>query len=186
MLVQLSERVLTYTNDQFNAWRNGDKSLIPDFVEDRSMIFNQPKYHFGEIFVLRYYYEAEGWLGFISYALGMQFPHSRNRAKGRAKVKEIIPAAKLDRLRRMRSHGQEARHGTGEPDLFLYRNTGEYKFVEVKKQTDRINLTQLKCMAQIVATLECAVEIVYLCEAGHRHTPKCYYLDLETFEGWKG
>ncbi len=185
MIIQFQEKVLTYTREQLDSWRNGDKSLIPAFVEDRTMIVNQPKYHFGEIFVLRHYHESEGWLGFKSYALGMQYPNSINRAKGRAKVEEIIPADKLAQFRNLRDQGRDSRLGMGEPDLFLYNSSGAYMFVEVKKQTDRISSAQLRCMAQIIATLGCPVEIVYLCEGGRRHTPKSYSLDLKTFTGWE-
>jgi hypothetical protein len=115
----------------------------------------------------------------------MQYPNSVNRASGRAKVEEVIPVTKLTQFRKLRGQGRDARFGTGEPDLFLYNASGAYMFVEVKKQTDRISSTQLRCMAQIIATFDCPVEIVYLCEVGRQHAPRSYNLDLKTFMGWQ-
>lgn len=185
MIIELKEKVLTYKQTQLVAWKNGDKHLMPDFVEDRSFLETQPEYSFGEAFVLRSYNKGEGWKGFMSYALGKQYPKSKARLKGRLKVQELIPAEKLARFQALRGDERETNFGTGEPDLFLYRDTGECMFVEVKKQTDRLNSKQLKCLALIRGVLEIPVDIVYLCEETHKHIPKIYLLDQENYQGWK-
>jgi len=183
VILEIQEKIFFYKKAQLVAWKNGDKSLTPDFLQDRSSFLTQPDYSFGEVFALNHYHETEGWHGFLSYALGFQYPHSQARANGRKKVEEIIPIEKLARFRQLRGKSRETDFGTGEPDLFLYKNTGEYKFAEVKKQTDRMRPSQFKCLAQIVAGLECQVEVIYLCEEGHAHAPKIYLLDLENFTG---
>jgi hypothetical protein len=184
-IIELQEKVITYKQAELDAWKNGDKQLLPDFVEDRSSLKTQPEYHFGEVFVLRHYYREEGWKGFMSYALGNKNPKSTVRQRGRMKVQELIPAEKLARFQALRGDEWETNFGTGEPDLFLYRDPRECKFVEVKKQTDRMSAKQLKCLALIKGVLEIPVEIVYLCEEMHSHTPRIYILDLDNFQGWK-
>lgn len=182
MPFEIQEKVIFYNRSQLLAWRKGDKSLILDFLERHAVLQNQQAYHFGEYFALRYYHELDGWLGFNFYALGSQYPNSKKCEAGRRKVEEIIPAKKLSRFRSLRTE-DVLKAGAGEPDLFLYKNSGEYMFVEVKKQTDRIRPEQLKCMAQLRVVLECPVEIVYLCADGRFHKPKTYILDLESFTG---
>jgi len=185
MLVEIEERILTYNRSQLEAWKAGDKRLVPAFLSERDIIINQPEYHFGEIFVLRHYHETEGWKGFISYAIGTQYPGSGSRARGRAKIEALVPSEKLTRFRALRAGTNDGKLGKGEPDLFLYRDSEECKFVEVKKETDRISQAQLRCMAQIMAILEYPVELVYLCEEGRDHKPRTYVLDLDRFVGQK-
>ncbi|MCK7497779.1 MAG: VRR-NUC domain-containing protein [Comamonadaceae bacterium] len=56
---------------------------------------------------------------------------------------------------------QKTYRGAGEPDLFLFKESGLFMFVEVKKGADRVGPAQLECIAQIRAILRCPVEIVY-------------------------
>jgi hypothetical protein len=184
MLVEVRETVLVYQQAQLDAWKRGDKSLIPAFVDVPPIVTNQPRYLFGEMFALRHYYESGAWTGFKWYALGPQYPGSDRLKAGRAKVVEIIPANRLKRLGELRATSSVRRFGGGEPDLFLYKDVGRYKFVEVKKSTDRLRTPQLRCIAQIMRTLECDVDVVYLREAKHRYTPKLYEFDLQRCEGW--
>jgi hypothetical protein len=72
----------------------------------------------------------------------------------------------------------------GEPDLFLFRDPGEYTFIDVKKEGDRIHLLQLKCLAPIRGTLECPIKIVCLREENRLHEPRTYILDLDHYEGY--
>ncbi|MBI4731165.1 MAG: VRR-NUC domain-containing protein [Chloroflexi bacterium] len=180
MVTEIVEKVIYYPKEQLEAWKQGDKRLVPEFVneEERKQIRNQPKYHFGEIFALRHY-QREGWLGCFSYALGDQYLRSQARKVGREKVKEIIPKGKLKKFLAISCETRNMKFGTGEPDLFLYKPNGEYKFVEVKKQTDKIRSAQRTCIAQILASLDCKVDIVFLCEEGHQHNPKTYAFDLD-------
>jgi hypothetical protein len=184
-IIELREKVLTYKQAELDIWKNGDKNLLPDFVEDRSFLETQPEYGFGEAFVLHYYFKEEGWKGFMSYALGNKNPKSIARQRGQMKIQELISKEKLAQFQALRGDEWETNFGTGEPDLFLYRQPNELVFVEVKKQTDRMTAKQLKCLALIKGVLEISIEIIYLCEETHTHTPRIYVLDLENFEGWK-
>jgi VRR-NUC domain len=175
MIKEVRERVLTYKDEQIRAWTQGDKSLAPSFLDVAPAVFNQPQYHFGEVFTLRSYHERDGWLGFILYALGGQYPRSASRLEGRRKAEQIIPA---DALRRFRDARMSDSRGGGEPDLFLYKPDGSFMFVEVKKAGDRISPSQLRCIAQIVGILGCPVDIVYLRRENQNYDPKTYQLDL--------
>ena len=178
MMIEICERVLFYRHKQLDAWIGGDKSITPDFAARPPIIINQPRYHFAEMFVLRHYYETEQWKGFASYALGQQYPRSERRADGRLKAAQIIPKDRLQRLQALRSSPEVARGGRGEPDLFLYKNTGQFKFVEVKKGSDCLREPQLICIAQILDVLQCEVDIVYVQEEQQKYTPKTYRFDI--------
>jgi hypothetical protein len=178
MIEKLHETVLTYRDDQYRAWKAGDKSLVPSFLAVPPAVLNQPSYHFGEVFTLSSYHERLGWFGFFLFALGTQFPESRDREEGRRKLAEIIPAAALQRFRSVRAADSTCILGRGEPDLFLYKDDGSFMFVEVKKGPDKISQAQLTCIAQIRAILRCPVDIVYLCTENQRREPKTYMLDL--------
>ena len=184
MRALVSETVLTYQRAELEAWKKGDWSVIPAFVDVPDIIRHQPTYHFGEMLVLRHYHDTGGWQGFASYALGPQYPGSERRRAGRAKVDELIPRDRLARLRRLRCSASERRFGVGEPDLFLFDDHGRFKFVEVKKATDRLRPSQLRCMAQIIRVLCCEVDIVYVREAHQHYSPKTYILDLRRYAGW--
>jgi hypothetical protein len=181
--VELRERVLTYRQEQFDAWARGDRSLTPTFVDPIVFLKNSPRRHFGEMFVLRHYSDTEGWKGFSSYALGDELSGSERRRAGRAKVEEIVPRRSLRRFRALRATGRDGRFGAGTPDLFLYDASGRFKFVEVKRTTDSLRPTQLRCIAQVMKALRCDVDIVYLREARQTYTPRTYVLDLDRCEG---
>lgn len=184
VITKVSELVLTYAQCELDAWRKGDRSLIPSFVEVDESFANQRAYRFGEMLALGHYHETAGWLGFSAYALGTQYPQSERRKGGRCKVEEIIPRRRLRKLRSMREPSGYTRYGGGEPDLFLYKSPGAYKFAEVKKQRDRLSETQLRCIAQIMRVLSCEVDIVYLRERLQKYTPKVYCFDLHSLDGW--
>ncbi len=177
--MQIEETVLTYRPEQLQAWKAGDRSIAPTFAEITPNYQNQPTFHFGEMFALRHFLESEGWKGFAQYALGPQYPGSERRLAGRLMAKKVIPAARLRRLLAARSDSALVNSGSGAPDLFLYKPDGSFKFAEVKKERDRINHSQLRCIAQILAMLRCEVSIVYLQAEGRRYTPKRYQFDLK-------
>jgi len=186
MIIEITEKLIPFSQAQLTEWKSGinKRSLLPDYLNEQevSLILNQPEYHFGEIHVLKHYHD-EGWLGCSSYALGNNYPASEARKAGQEKVRRVISKEKRKRFVEISSKTRDVEYGTGEPDLFLYKPDGEYMFVEVKKQTDRIRPAQFTCIAQILATLDCKVDIVYLCEEGHSHTPKTYCFNLNTFQG---
>ncbi len=182
---ELTETVLLYRAQQLVAWKNGDKSIIPNFVKVFPNIANQPERHFAEMLTLRHYHEQQGWKGFTSYALGEQYPHSARRIEGRAKVEELVPKHRLLRLRKLRGSDHDRRFGGGEPDLFLYKGDGSFKFVEVKKGRDQLREPQIRCIAQILGVLRCEVDILYVREELQQYTPKRYRFDLEGFDGWE-
>ncbi len=178
MIQQVRETVLTYKDDQLRAWKAGDKSLAPPFLAVAPAVLNQPSYHFGEVFTLSSYYERHGWLGFLLYALGNQYPGSADRGEGRRKAEQIIPPDDLRRFRDVRMRDSSGRLGRGEPDLFLYKDDGSFMFVEVKKDRDRLSPAQLTCIAQIRGILRCPVDIVYLRRENQRYEAKTYTLDF--------
>jgi hypothetical protein len=163
MLHTFDEMVLTYDANQLTAWKNGDKSLMPHFVEKRAIVANQPAYHFGEAFVLDYFHRAEGWLGFADYMLMPEVePGIARHYRGRTMLERVAPAPRLRALRDERRRSLDGRRGYGEPDLFLYKPSGEMMFVEVKKQSDTVKDNQLVCLAQIREFLGCPAHVVYL------------------------
>jgi hypothetical protein len=182
-IFEIKERVLSYREDQLEAWGKGDKSIAPPFFVIPPIYWNQPRYHFAETLVLRRYYDTEGWQGFTCYALGYQYPGSKRRKAGRQKVEEIIPSDRLRRLRALRSDPHLVRSGAGEPDIFLYKHEGQFKFVEVKKGKDRLSAAQLICIAQILDILRCDVDIVYVAKELQLYTPKKYWFDLIQHKG---
>ena len=181
--VVIEETVLTYRREQLKAWKTGDRSIAPAFLKITTNYQNQPHYHFGETFTLRHFHKTEGWKGFASYALGPQYPGSQRREAGRRKAKEVIPEAKLQRLLERRSSPRLKRRGSGEPDLFLYKRDGSFKFAEVKKGSDRLSHRQLTCIAQVLAILRCDVSIVYLRREDQIYVPKTYRFNLTRMTG---
>jgi hypothetical protein len=180
MVIEIPEKILVYNQQDFEAWTQGDKSLIPSFLPVPDAVANQPQYHFPEILTLRHYHQSHGWLGFHLYALGPQYPGSESRKLGRAFVERIIPADDLQRFRQLQAADPLIRSGAGEPDLFLYNEKGAFMFVEVKKGPDRIRAPQLRCIALILAILRCPVDIVHLREERQSYRPKSHKVDLRT------
>jgi hypothetical protein len=174
-VVDIRETVLVYKREDYAAWVQGDKSLIPDFVPIPAIVWSQPRKHFGEAFALRHYHETYGWTGSWFYALGPQYPGSERRMEGRAAIERIIPAKLLRRFRDLRA---DEPRGSGEPDLFLYDAQGSFMFAEVKKQQDRIRRPQLRCIAEILSVFRCPVDIVYLREEHQQYTAKTYPFEL--------
>jgi len=166
-MYRITELVLTYTQNELDSWKKGDKSLVPDWVDISDVIYNQPNYHFGEYYVLRYFGNT-GWRGFVDYGIGTWEPENHRYDKGRKKIEDIFSFSKLSKIRRIREG-----LSSGEPDVFLYRNSGETLFLEVKKENDRISQEQLVCLAQIKGILESEVGVVYLKEAS-KYTSQKY------------
>jgi hypothetical protein len=63
MFHSITERVLEYEPALYEAWKAGDKSLIPSFVRITPDFENQSQHHFGEMFALRWYHNEAGWRG---------------------------------------------------------------------------------------------------------------------------
>lgn len=169
MLHVFEEFVLTYGPDQLAAWKGGDKSLMPSFVEERVIVANQPSYWFGEAFVLDHFHRVEGWLGFPDYMLMPEVePQIARHYRGRTMLEQLASAPKLRALREERRRSGDGRKGYGEPDLFLYKPSGEMMFIEVKKQSDTVKDNQLACLAQIRQFLTCPAHVVYLQQRGRK------------------
>jgi hypothetical protein len=175
-IVQIRETVLVYKKTQLKSWRAGDKSLVSEFMTVPLAYVNQPTYHFGEAFALRHYHEAE-WKGHSFFSLARQADTGAFK-QGNDAVERIVPAGDLSRLRTLRAADPLTKHHAGEPDLFLYRETGQFMFAEVKKQSDYLRPSQRRSIEQILAVLGCPVDIVYLRGARQRYTPKTYEFDL--------
>jgi hypothetical protein len=176
----VTERVLVYRQDELDAWKAGDRSMVPDFYPAGLLSRNQLAYGFAEMLTLRHYHDEAGWLGFLQYDLAASYPCQRRRLLGRRKVREIIPQDLLQQLRALQHH---PRGSPGQPDLFLYRDVGDFMFVEVKKGTDTLREPQYRSIAQIMAVLGCPVDIVYAREERQRRRPKRYAFDLEAYGG---
>lgn len=175
---EFQEIVLPYSKRQLDAWSAGDKSLLPHFVERDSMIINQDRYHFGEAFVLDHFHRKDGWLGFRFFALGEWEPGIARYLKGRRTIERMVDRSRLEAFRRARSSDPLEVKGKGEPDVLLYRPSGELLFLEVKKGADRIGPYQLRCLAQIRDILGCGAEVVYLREESQRYTSKVHVCEL--------
>jgi hypothetical protein len=176
----VTERVLLYRQDELDAWKAGDRSMVPDFYPAGLLSRNQLAYGFAEMLTLRHYHDEAGWLGFLHYDLAASYPCQRRRLLGRRRVREIIPQ---DRLQQLRAVMHQPRGSPGQPDLFLYRDVGDFMFVEVKKGSDRLREPQYRSIAQIMAVLGCPVDIVYAREERQRRRPKRYAFDLEAYGG---
>jgi len=176
-MYRFTELVLDYTKEELDAWKQGDKSIIPIWSSIPNEVFNQPNYHFGEYFVLKYFSDR-GWFGFVNYAIGEWEPDNKKYYEGRKAIEEKVDPQRL-------AHFREIRRGFtgGEPDVFIFKVTGEMRFIEVKKGTDRVSEKQLQCLAQIKGILKADIDIVYLKEKTKSYSPRTYELDTENFSG---
>lgn len=179
MIYQITEEIFTYDPADFEAWKNGDKEKILNGRWVPKDVYNQPAYHFGEYFVLNHY-AGLGWDGHIYYSFRAR-PYEKEK-EGSAKIVELFPA---DRLAAFRAAHAKIKHGDerGEPDVFLFKDAGQTKFIEVKKDGDRITDFQLETLAQIKVILGAEVGIARVIKDGRPYTAKTFELDLETFEG---
>jgi len=175
MRQEFREIVLTYRAADLERWRGGDKWLIPPFAECYRIVKNQPAYHFGEYFTFDHYYRTEGWKGFRFFVLNCvaDYQHPRYGPGGH----QIARMVGEDRLSAFRA--ATGRNYAGEPDLFLYQDSGEFLFIETKKGADRINEAQLRCLAHVRAILGGRAEIVYLREEAQRYRPKTYWVETD-------
>lgn len=179
-IVSTREKVLVYKKEQLESWRAGDKGLVSDFMTVPPAVEHQPVYHFGEALALRHYHDTEGWKGYCFYTLSRQADTGAFK-DGNDAVEEVVPVHDLRRLNLVRIADPLTKNNAGQPDLFLYREPGQFMFAEIKKQTDRLRPPQRRSIEQILAVLQCRVDIVYLREERHPHTPKTYYFDLTPF-----
>lgn len=181
MKLHIRETVIPYHQEELEAWKRGDKAAVLDGAIPPQAVINQPRYHFGEYYVLRHFKRA-GWSGCCNYAIGTWEPDNPRYLEGRTILQTLFAAPRLAAFReQQRLTGSLT--GRGEPDVFLYRAGGEALFLEVKKENDRIAPAQLACLAQIKAILQAEVGVVYLVPHGRAYTPKAYELDLESFVG---
>lgn len=172
------EIVLRFTPEQREAWNSGDKSLIPAFHEVHPMILNQPTYHFGEFFTMNHFHRTAGWLGYRFYVLAYLDDFKNPRyAKGGHQIRKTFAP---DRLRALIDARGKGRTDGGDPDVFLYKPTGEAMFLEVKVGKDRIDKlgAQLQSLAQIRTFLGCRAEVVHLIPEGERYTPRKYWVEM--------
>lgn len=173
MKVILPEQVFVYRDEQFTAWKRGERSLVPHFIERHPDYDNQPKYHFGEVFVIDTFNRLCGWKGFRFYALGLWELNNPKYAKSREVIARLFPKDKLAEFRLCSPSGK------GEPDVMLYHDDGRTLFLEVKKGIDRVSQEQLAKLACIKSILGADVGIVYLREESQNYKPKSYELDLD-------
>ncbi|TOG31685.1 VRR-NUC domain-containing protein [Vibrio parahaemolyticus] len=179
MKLKIEEVVIRYPKDLLDSWKQGDKSWIPEQLYVPNDVHNQQSYHFGEYFTLAHYSKL-GWQGTAFYALGDWEPNNPKYTLGRDLVAKHLDPKKLAVLKAIR--GSKT---SGEPDLFLYRENGSILFLEVKKESDRISVEQLLCLAQIKSIFGFEVGVVYLAETNQNYTPKTYELDVIEFpKGW--
>jgi hypothetical protein len=169
--------VIDFTTEQYDAWKKGDRSLLPPFIEHSPAYDNQRKYHFGEIFVIATYSRLYGWKGFHQYRLGLDEPDNPKYVKSREFIARRFPKGMLAEYQRLNPSG------IGEPDVMLYDDAGRFLFLEVKKDADKVKPEQFRALALIKSILDADVGIVYLRREGKSHTPKTYELDLESFSG---
>jgi hypothetical protein len=174
------EIVLPYKPEAREAWTAGDTRLIPPGHPVPRDIANQRKNHFPEFYVLDHYRRTEGWSGYRWYVLCVVRDHGTEKyGPGGVALERVIPPVKLAALRRARSSDElERDNGKGEPDLFLYRDNGEFMFIETK-MGDAVDPAQLKCLAQIRSILECAAEIVRIVPEGEKVRERVYSIEID-------
>ncbi len=174
------EMILNYRPDQLTRWKAGERAWLIEGQPERAIMRNQPTYHFGEAFVLHHFF-LRGWLGFADYMIMPEVePRIERHRGGREMLARIAPAERLEALRKARRCSAEGAKGIGEPDLFLYKPSGEMMFAEVKKQSDRVKENQLVCLAQIREHPGCEATIVYLREVGGRpRAARRYAIDVD-------
>ncbi|MEH0676144.1 VRR-NUC domain-containing protein [Vibrio scophthalmi] len=165
------ETVFTYPKPLLKAWKDGEKSWIPQGISVPQDVFNQPNYHFGEYYALAQFAEL-GWKGSAFYALGDWEPNNSKYDEGRSLIAKYINPKRLAVFKALRKELL-----AGEPDLFLYKDDGSVLFMEVKKESDRISEAQIECLSQIKSILGCEVGVVYLAEEERDYTPKRYEID---------
>ena len=177
-----AEMVLPFTRAQREHWNQADavgkRVLVPSFHAVHPMVVRQPTYHFGEFFTLRHLHEREGWLGYRFFVLAYLDDFANERyAPGGEQIRKLIPRARLDAYIRARGTG---RTDAGDPDLFLYKPTGETMFLEVKVGKDRFHDDgrQLQALGQIREVLGSRAEVVHLVEEGLSYSPKTYWVDV--------
>ena len=179
----IEEQVLVYEQKQLDKWKNGDKSLIPDFMEKHNEFYKQHNNHFGEIFVISKFHQRHGWKGFYPIALGTWEPDNRKYDSCRDRVRRLFPIEKLLEFREVRKELDFNRKGVGEPDVMLFDDNKNVLFLEVKKGRDTVKEEQFSCLAHIKSILKADVGIVYLREENQNYTPKRYELDLVNYCG---
>jgi len=174
------ETVLEYAEADYEEWSSGKRERwVSEPVP--AHVVNQPRYHFGEYFVLSHF-AKEGWAGHRFYALGEWEPNNQKIQPGRDEINRRFDAQRLALFRQIRRESGRA-SGTGEPDVFLCHSDGRLRFLEVKMKADRVSPAQLECLAQISAVLGGEVGIVYLRETNQVYSAKRYELDLVGFKG---
>jgi hypothetical protein len=187
VLHTFQELVLSYPKEQFDAWKRGDRSVIPAFHEVPDKVRNQQAkgmgHNFIEFFVLNYFHRTEGWKGHRYFVLGrLEDMKHAHYARGGEQIAKTISPNRLAAFRKARSLDPKERiHAKGEPDLFLYKETGERMFLEVKRSTDKLDRDnyQLRCLAQIRSILDCRAEIVHVREENERYTPRAHTIEFE-------
>ncbi len=187
MIHSFTETVLTYKQSELEAWVNGDRTILPEFVPWDEMFENQPRNHFGEIYTLSHYSRIYDWKGiYAKYAIGLWEMNNAKLFAGRSKIEAMFSP---HQLRKFRVEFVELidtmNKGKGEPDLFLFKDNGETLFLEIKKQKDTVKQAQLDCLALIRSALKSEVGIVYLKEENQSYFPKTYHLDLVKYKGWE-
>lgn len=176
----IQETIIRYRAEDLADWKVGKKEAwlsgpLPTHVA------NQPKYHFGEYYVLSHF-KAARWSGHRFYALGTWEPTNEKIAAGRADIAKCFSHERLSAFRQARTQIGRS-DGKGESDLFLFMDQGQTLFLEVKKGGDRLSEAQLQCMAQIKAILGSEVGVVYLATFGQQYKPKRFELDLTSYVG---
>ena len=176
MIYRLTETLIEYHPDDLDAWKRGEKKKWLGGRVVPPEVYNQPRYHFGEFFVLNYFEKAR-WHGFCFYSFDSSLEKYQ---EGHKKLTELFPDDRLVAFRDVRSRSSFP-EGKGEPDLFLYMENGPTLFLEVKKEQDQVSPAQLEYLAQIRAILKAEIGIVYLVKHSHQHVPKTFELNLVTF-----
>jgi len=176
----IDESTFEYEPRDYEAWSSGAKEKWLT-GEPHAHVLNQPRYHFGEYFVLSHY-SSLGWQGYRFYALGTWEPTNPKLSEGRSALVNSFDAVQLEAFRQQRvSCGRG--DGKGEPDLFLRKPDGSTLFLEIKKDRDEVSAEQLQCLAQIRALLNAQIGVVRVTSVGSRFHPRRYELDLVAHTG---
>jgi Holliday junction resolvase-like predicted endonuclease len=137
--LKMEEKLFLYKRELETEWNSGWlkgkwHNEYPELFneEDYDIAKAQGSYHFGEWAVAKYYY-SHGYKVLIE-----NYMSDDHRDKCKIIEGIIKEESKRDLIHPLGPKGRRI----GEPDLFVYKDDGEYLFVEVKKGSDKVSERQ--------------------------------------------
>ena len=161
----MEEITETYDPQWYDQWKSGTLreewlAKYPWLAEYVSEARNQPEYHFGEwLTAIRYH--KKGWKVLVEKYM------FRKHKKLYGIAEKLVGKDEINIVQEQQGSGVRQA-----PDLLVYKDNGEYFFVEVKKNRDDLSQSQKEHFKRIEQELKCNVVIVNLIQR------KGYLLDV--------